>query len=307
MIPDSRFITIDTNPQLVEEFIYDIIIHPRLDILKWANITKQSSALKIGYAAQHLASLLTGVKGSRSAARGDDLCDGTEVKGCNRIDQLDTCRNCNGKISRYEKVCSYCQSDDINRRDDSKWLITIKSEAELNLHINKIDRFLFIIMHYPKFKSNNFDEISIQAFEIWPQYNPDFKQLLIDYYYNIYCAHINRNPNKTPAPKNFWPFSFQFYKCKPRKIYDCTIYNVNTTNPIIETNFFFLPCSDRNQITPEKVPFFILKRKEQAIIKKNYPGEVFSIDSLIPHNYLDVLQLRDTSNPISHINSYERR
>ena len=66
MIPDYKFIKINTNDRLIEQFIEEIILLPRLNILKWSIITKQSSALKIGYAAQYLASLITGVEGSRS-------------------------------------------------------------------------------------------------------------------------------------------------------------------------------------------------------------------------------------------------
>jgi mamI restriction endonuclease len=305
MIPDYKFVKINTDDRLIEQFIEEIILLPRLNILKWSIITKQSSALKIGYAAQYLASLITGVEGSRSAARGDDLCDGTEVKGCNRIDQLDTCKNCKGKVSRYESKCFHCNSVNIDRKDDSKWLISIRSEQELDLYINKINRFLFIIMHYPNFYKNNFEEISIQAFEIWPLQNPEFQQLLKEYYHNIYCEHVRQNPSKTPAPKNFWPFSFQFYKCKPRKVYDCTILNVNTS-PIIQTNFFFPPTQDRSLITPEAVPFSILSKSEKEIIYRTY-HQKFEDNSLIPHNYLDILPLRETSNPIIHTKPYSRR
>lgn len=114
MVPDSNYITIDTSREFVCEFLQDVLLQPRLNILKWSEITKQTPGLRVGYPAQHLASLLTGVEGKRTAARGDDLSDGTEVKGCNRIDQLDTCKDCKGKVSRSETFCSHCGSTRID-------------------------------------------------------------------------------------------------------------------------------------------------------------------------------------------------
>lgn len=306
MTPDSQYITIETDEKLIEQFIKDIILLPRLNILKWSRITKQSPALKLGYVSQYLASLITGVEGKRSAARGDDLSDGTEVKACNRIDQLDTCKSCKKKVSRYEDICSHCGSDEIKRMEDSKWLITIRSADELNLYTNKINRLVFIIMHYPKFKENNFDEISIQAFEIWPKDNLEFQTLLKDYYYSIYCDHIAKEPSKTPAPKNFWPFTFQFYKCKPRKIYDCTITNINS-HPNITTNLFISPDQDRSQIEPERVPLSILNEKEQKDILESLNINNFGEDKFIPASYLDYIQLRDTAKAIQHAKPYSRR
>lgn len=302
MIPNNQFITIQTNQQLIELFISELIINPRIDIQKWATLTKQSSALKIGYIAQYLASLITGVKGSKSAARGDDLEDGTEIKGCNRIDQLDTCGTCGGKVSRYEIICNQCGGVNIIRKDDSKWLIPVRSEEELDLCINKIDRFIFIIMEYPQFEQNNFDKIRIRAFEIWPKYSANFRYLLEDYYFNIYLEHIRKNPSKTPAPKNFWPYSFQFYKCKPRKIYECVIDNWNSSRPIIHTTHFVSPHADRSLVSPESMPNNILQKNERDIIVENYK----IIPDAIPSDWLDYIPMRE-SKPISHDKKYKRR
>ena len=85
MQPNKDFIKIPSSKAQVEKFISEVMLIPRCKIIEWSQITKQSPGLKIGYPAQHLASLLTGVEGSRTAARGDDLADGSEVKGCNRI------------------------------------------------------------------------------------------------------------------------------------------------------------------------------------------------------------------------------
>ena len=89
MIPKSEFITIDNNLEKIENFINEIIIAPKHALKRWAVITNQTPAAKIGYIGQHLTSLITGVQGTGSGARGDDLADGSEVKSCNKVDQAD--------------------------------------------------------------------------------------------------------------------------------------------------------------------------------------------------------------------------
>lgn len=61
----------------------------RAGLRKWSKLTNQTPAAKIGYLGQHLASLITGVSGIGSGARGDDLSDGTEVKSSNKVGQVD--------------------------------------------------------------------------------------------------------------------------------------------------------------------------------------------------------------------------
>jgi len=334
MKPNSRYITIDTSAKQLANFIDEVMLTPRLKAIEWSKITKQTPGLKIGYPAQHIASLLTGVEGRRSAARGDDLADGSEVKGCNRIDQLDTCKSCGNKVLRYELKCNFCDSTDISRKDDSKWLLTIKSESELNLYTNKIDRLIFILLDYPYFADNNFETLSIKAYEIWPKSNKTFKQILKDYYYNIYLEHIKLNASKTPAPKNFWPYSFQFYKCKPLKTYECLITDINS-KPKISTLTYVSPTDDRSKLIPEDVPIEILNNEElEFIIKfhrkeigKEHPSIIKHWDELtpkqkttniskkilyeaiptLPHYYLDCIELRDTSKATPHVNEYSRR
>ena len=185
MQPNPQYITIETSPELLESFINEVILTPRLKVIEWSKITKQTPGLKVGYPAQHIASLLTGVEGRRSAARGDDLADGSEVKGCNRIDQLDTCNSCGNKVLRYETKCNFCESTSISRKDDSKWLLTIKSESELRLYTEKIDRLIFILLDYPNFAKEDFETLSIKAYEVWPKNNDVFKEILNNYYYTL--------------------------------------------------------------------------------------------------------------------------
>ena len=94
MQPDKTLITIRDNERLIKDFILDMIITPGRLAHKWAAITNQTPNLKIGYPAQHLASLITGMQGTATGARGNDIVDGSEVKACSKVDQLDKCRNC---------------------------------------------------------------------------------------------------------------------------------------------------------------------------------------------------------------------
>ncbi|MEC4868962.1 MAG: MamI family restriction endonuclease, partial [Jaaginema sp. PMC 1078.18] len=191
MKPDLDFITIDNNRKLIEQLLRELVLEPRINALKWSGITHQSPNIKIGYPGQHLASLVTGVKGSKTAARGDDLEDGTEVKSCSRIDQMDRCKDCKAPVARTEKVCSDCGSSKIQRKDDSKWLFAIKSENDLKLLTQDVPRILLILGDYPQFKAEEYDTIRFQCFEIWM--NSDryqkFKNIMNNYYHNIYLVN----------------------------------------------------------------------------------------------------------------------
>ena len=131
MVPSKQHLKISGNKELIEQFLDEVIVKPKTTLKKWSKITNQTPAVKLGYIGQHLASLITGVPGTGSGARGDDLEDSSEVKSCNKIDQVDKCAECNGRVMRYEKTCSACGSDKIDRKDDSKWLFSIRSQEEL--------------------------------------------------------------------------------------------------------------------------------------------------------------------------------
>jgi hypothetical protein len=298
MQPNIKLIKINDNKQKIESFLLDTLFLPRLKFLQWANITKQSPSFKIGYPAQHLASLITGVEGGRSAARGDDLSDRSEIKGCNRVDQVDNCKNCKLKVLRLEASCSHCGSTRINRMEDSKWLITIKSEAELDMTLNKIPRFIFIVFYYPHLSQSDFNTVKIEAFEVWPKYNENFRQLATNYYHNLYLEHIKKNPKKTPAPQNFWPFSFQFYLCMPIKIFDCEVDNVNSA-PKINIKNLVAPTSKRNIEDCEIMPTSKLTKDEIA-----HYG--FSQKEFLSHADISNIALRDTQIAVSHNGNYRR-
>lgn len=99
MKPNKDFIKIFDNENRIKLLLEELVLRPRVKALDWSKITKQTPNMKVGYPGQHLASLVTGMEGARTGARGDDLEDGSEIKSCSRVDQLDNCRDCEKKCS----------------------------------------------------------------------------------------------------------------------------------------------------------------------------------------------------------------
>lgn len=277
MKPNTKFITINDNIKKLKEFIEDIIIAPRQTLKKWSAITRQTPSIKLGYIGQHLASLITGVQGSGSGARGDDLLDGTEVKSCNKLDQLDKCRNCGNRVLRYEDCCPNpnCNSTDIERRNDSKWLFSIRDEKELNQYKN-LDRILLILMDYPDFGNDNFNDIRISAYEIYPKESQCqvFNKLIDNHYYNIYRPKIDKR--RKANPMNLHPFSYQFYKCNPTKVFEATIKNINIQKKcLVNLNYFVQPTQERKGSI--EMPSSLLKKEEWELLNFELLKSKFNI------------------------------
>jgi predicted RNA-binding Zn-ribbon protein involved in translation (DUF1610 family) len=335
MIPKAKFITIDNNQELILKMLEDMVLMPRIKALEWSKVTKQTPNMKIGYPGQHLASLVTGVEGARTGARGDDLKDGTEVKSCSKADQLDTCKKCKEKVLRSEEVCPHCGSDEIKRMDDSKWLFTIRSLAELKLLTEKIDRIFLTLADYPYFKECNYDIIRFQAFEIWNnnERHRQFKTLMVNYYNLVYLGHKKKDPNKTPAAKNFWPYSYQFYMCNPVKVFECLVTDACSA-PKLEIRKYVEPHYDRSLLRSEDMPSGKLNNEEMSNLLLTAPEEILSplIVNGTPLNLLknsvhkpiskkrfstaipflneeakNYLKLRDTDIPVDAKTEYRRR
>jgi hypothetical protein len=274
MQPNIKLITIGNNQNLIIEFLNDLIIKPRLDIHKWSKITKQTPTLKIGYIGQHLTSLILGMEGGRTGARGHDIIDGTEVKSCTKVDQADKCKDCGGRVMRTEETCPHCDGNKIDRKDDSKWLFSIRTEDELNQLTSEIDRIFLLISDYPNFKDRDFSSIRFEGFEIYPN-NPRmsvFNLLLSDYYRNNYRPKADAN--QTTSPMNFHPYKIQFYMCNPIKVFSCNIENIDTNNPSITINKFIEPSIDRSNLLSEDMPVEILSKNELLDFCNSTPYEI---------------------------------
>ena len=307
MQPDKTLITIRNNERLIKGFILDMIITPGRLAHKWAAITNQTPNLKIGYPAQHLASLITGMQGTATGARGNDIIDGSEVKACSKVDQLDKCRNCGHGVLRSAIVCPYCGSKDIKRNNDSKWLIAVRSEDELRMLLEETPRFIFIVTDYPEFENNNFSDIRIRAFEIWVSSKrcKHFRELLGNYYNFIYKEHIYNNSSQTPAPKNLWPYKFPFYMCNPIKVFECLIKNFLSGRPRIEIVHYTAPDISRKNLQSEIMPASLLYKDEMKLLKSK--GFNVQSDGYVDENMRSYLQLRDTDKTIKIIGTKKHK
>jgi len=326
------------SKEQIAEFINDMIIDPRRKALKWSRVTKQTAHLKVAYSGQHLASLVTGVEGERTGARGNDLADGSEVKTCSRVDQLDSCKSCKSPVLRTETKCKHCNSMDINRKNDSKWLFTIRNENDLNTLVSNpnVNRIILILDDYPGFAESNFNDIRIQVFEIYPkeERHSRFKELMTNYYHSIYLKHKKLDQNKTPAPKNFWPDQYQFYMCNPILIFKAIIFNTYSDDPQLVIERWIEPSVNRNEVESIMMPPEIPNMKEfnaiyhgaskEEIEENLLPGKTYEtfkeymetgkdIDSVrklfkgIDENLRRYLELRDTDRIAVSRSKYKRR
>jgi DNA-directed RNA polymerase subunit RPC12/RpoP len=263
MQPNEKLISIDKNPFRIKLLLRELVLRPRINAIKWSLITRQTSNIKIGYPGQHLASLITGMKGEGTGARGNDLVDGSEVKSCSRIDALDKCARCGAPVSRNEIICPECGLKDIIRNNDSKWLFGIRNENDLKTLLHSVKRIFLILGDYPKFESGDYSVLKFQSFEIWPEHprNAHFAELMTNYYEKIYLGHKKKDASKNPAPKNFWPYSYQFYLCNPIPTFSCTIKNADI-DPKISIDFYVEPEEDRSKITSPLMPARILTKSE---------------------------------------------
>ena len=220
-----------------ERLIVDLYIDLRKRINTWAAITHQTAQARMGYVGQHLVSVVTGFPGGKSGARGRDLVlpddQYGEIKTCYRIDQLGRCNSCNARIASIERECPECESGDIKRNDDSKWLIGIRHDDEFAYILEPTSYYLvlfdFVDLHSP-------DTIRSSIWEVDPK-NPGFAYCMVDYRLNIQAHSTSR------APFNLWPYDLKFSVMRPMLIYRSII---STVDDSIRTTIF--PGRDQAQL-----------------------------------------------------------
>jgi hypothetical protein len=274
MKPDPKLITIRDNVNQIKRLLDELVLRPRIGAIKWSNVTKQTPNIKVGYPGQHLASLITGMEGERTGARGKDLRDGSEVKSCSRIDQMDRCKEkeCGASVSRSELRCPACDSDNIDRKEDSKWLFTVRTEADLAHLTHTVPRVVLILGDYPNFGNHDFDTLRFEAFEIWPRHlrHRNFAKIMSHYYNEIYLKNRQKNPEKVPAPKNFWPDKIGFYMCNPIRTFSCIVSD-SRTKPKIDIKHYIEPTLDRSDYDSILMPATLLNRRETEALIDSVP------------------------------------
>lgn len=196
-----------------EALITDLYVDLRRRVNKWAAITNQTAQARMGYVGQHLVSVATGCPGGRSGARGKDLilpnAEYAEIKTCYRVDQLGKCLTCGAAVASIELECPVCGSSNLQRNDDSKWLIGIRNNEEFAKILEPAYYFLVL------FDFVNLREPTTIRASIW-RVEPNslgFAYCMIDYYKNI------RANSRSKAPFNLWPFSLKMDIMKPLLIY----------------------------------------------------------------------------------------
>ena len=218
------------TPESAAALLTDLYVRLRRDLMQWAAVTHQTPQPRMGYVGQHLVSIVTGYPGGRSGARGDDLKlpNGQvgEIKCCYRVDQLGSCRRCGTAVANMEKICpnEECGGADLQRKDDSKWLLTTKNEKELrDLFIPAC--YFLVLFEFVDLQES--DDIDVRIFDVDPR-SLGFSLCMIDYFFNI------RARSASTAPFNLWPNSPKLLMMKPRMIY----WSVIKADDTIDTKVF---------------------------------------------------------------------
>ena len=202
-----------------EALIKDLYIDLRSKVNAWSQITCQTPQARMGYVGQHLVSVVTGFPGGKSGARGYDLVMDNggygEIKTCYRVDQLGACNRCGAVVSSLESVCSFCGSRDIDRKDDSKWLIGLRNDKEFEEVIDP-QSYYFVLFEFADLLDPLNNDIEATIWEVDPM-SKGFAYCMIDYYLNI------RAKSASKAPFNMWPHQIKFALTKPELIYKSII------------------------------------------------------------------------------------
>lgn len=275
--------TFETSIDLIKECITDLFLTPKALIDKWSKITNQTSQVRIAYPGQHIASVITGIKGKGTAARGDDLSDGSEVKTCSRVDQLSECNNCGAKVLIWQKECPICKSKDFNIKTDSHWIFSITTEDELNLLLGKVPRIILLLFDKEKPAINI---VRLRAWVIEPK-NDYVNQFFSDYFYNNFQKKSKEG--KKPAPCNLHPLKYDFYLMEPKLIFHSEI---NFDKKDVEIKYWNI-----QKPLIEKIPTYILKKKEKQLVLRKEVAK-YGIEEIeqkvpfVPDEKRKLLQMR---------------
>jgi hypothetical protein len=244
--PNAKLMTAALRSSSPEEILRDLFVSPRAAVRKWAEITNQTAQAKTAYVGQHLASVLTGIPGEGTAARGHDLTDGSEVKTCSRADQLGRCKACGAPVPAWRANCEQCGSDDIDRKTDSHWIMTVKSEAELR-QLMEVPRIVFILLD----RTHRNADIRVRGWEVWPDHaiHAYFGEFVGDYYVNNYSVK-----GAKAAPANLHPLKFDFLVMNPVRIFDAQLVDVDQANASIQIDEHFDRARDRADAPIETMP-----------------------------------------------------
>lgn len=164
----------EDRKELARCLLEEQVSEQRKKLNHWSTITAQSSQIDTGYIAQHLVSLQTKIAGQGMRGKGDDLCDGSEVKSANFLDSLDkkgataprwnftaVTRQIMERFLDYPAV--YLLSMDLNSNGGFRtriWKVDVTKHSILrSRYIEWMDK-----LGYPKFDANNEEGVNFQLF-----------------------------------------------------------------------------------------------------------------------------------------------
>lgn len=212
-----------------EAILRDLYIDLRRRLAAWAAVTLQTSQARMGYIGQHLTSVVTGYPGARTGARGRDLVlpegNSAEIKTCTKVDQLGSCRTCRHAVASIELRCPNlaCQSTDIDRKDDSKWLLSPRSEDDLEDYFDE-EWFFFVLFDFADLADPR--QINVRIWRVDPR-SRGFAYCMVDYVFNI------RPNSASNASFNLWPGSVKFSMMSGSLIYSARINEDDTITTMI--------------------------------------------------------------------------
>lgn len=169
-----RTLSPEDRKELARSLLEEQVSEQRKKLNHWSAITAQSSQIDTGYIAQHLVSLQTQIAGQGMRGKGDDLCDGSEVKSANFLDSLDkkgataprwnftaVTRQIMERFLEYPAV--YLLSMDLNPEGGFRtriWKIDVTKHSVLrSRYIEWMNK-----LGYPKFDANNEESVNFQLF-----------------------------------------------------------------------------------------------------------------------------------------------
>lgn len=167
-------LSVDERKALAIQLLEEQVSQQRIKLNHWSTITAQSSQIDTGYIAQHLVSLQTQIAGQGMRGKGDDLCDGSEVKSANFLDSLDkkgataprwnftaVTRQIMERFLEYPAV--YLLSMDLNSKGNLRiriWKIDVtRNQVLRNRYIEWMNK-----LGYSKFDSNKEESVNFQLF-----------------------------------------------------------------------------------------------------------------------------------------------
>lgn len=167
-------LSLENRKELSRLLLEEQVSEQRKKLNHWSTITAQSSQIDTGYIAQHLVSLQTQIAGQGMRGKGDDLCDGSEVKSANFLDSLDkkgataprwnftaVTRQIMERFLDYPAV--YLLSMDLNAEKGFRtriWKIDVTKHSVLR------ERYIEWMskLGYPKFEANREESVNFQLF-----------------------------------------------------------------------------------------------------------------------------------------------